>query len=240
MVVYGASATPLDCHLLARLTLCYDFTMDDGRADVSENLARARDLLIAIVGRILQTSNRRASVAMGAATNALTGTAFMGAVTGAVGSLGTAGTGAAIAGLSGAAKTTATLYWIGGLVGGGVAAGTAILGVSAIGVGVYGSIRVRRTILGHARREADLSDDELRILEATNALVSSIEAVLAKKMIVSREEVPLFFRVGVSPLLAEIDLALSRGRFDDLKTYSRMRLRGHVTNLRTLQRRMEV
>ena len=131
-------------------------------------------LLTAIVGRILQTSDRKASVAMGAATQAMAGTAFAGAVTGAIGSLGTAGTGAAIAGLSGAAKTSATLYWIGGLVGGGVAAGTAILGIGVIGAGVYGSIKVRRAILGHARRESELSDQELTILEAANALISAI------------------------------------------------------------------
>ena len=213
--------------------------MDAERHDASENLARARTLLIGIVGRILQTSDRRAGVAMGAAAHALTGTAFAGAVTGAIGPLGTAGTGAAIAGLSGAAKTTATLYWIGGIVGGGVAAGTVILGIGAIGAGVYGSIKVRRAILGHARRESELSDQELKILEAANALITAIRAVLDSKADASREELALFSRVGISPLLTEIDDALSRGRFDDLKVYGRVRLRGHVHNLRSLQRRLE-
>ena len=213
--------------------------MDENQPDPMKNLVRAQDLLIAIVGRILQTSDRKASVAMGAATNALTGTAFMGAVTGVVGSLGTAGTGAAIAGLSGAAKTTATLYWIGGLVGGGVAAGTAILGIGAVGAGVYGSIRVRRAILGHARHEGDLSDDELRILEAANALISSIRAVLDEKAPVGREELALFSRIGIAPLLKEVDRALSHHRFNDLSRYGRARLRGHVKNLRSLQQRME-
>lgn len=213
--------------------------MDEDPRNASEDLARVQKLLTAIVGRILQTSDRKASVAMGAATQAVTGTAFAGAVTGAIGTLGTAGTGAAIAGLSGAAKTSATLYWIGGLVGGGVAAGTAILGIGAIGAGVYGSIKVRRAILGHARRETELSDQELTILEAANALISAIGAVLDRKSEVSREELALFSRVGISPLLQEIDGALSRGRFDDLKVYGRTRLRGHVNNMRSLQKRLE-
>ena len=57
--------------------------MDEDPRNASEDLARAQKLLTAIVGRILQTSDRKASVAMGAATQAVTGTAFAGAVTGA-------------------------------------------------------------------------------------------------------------------------------------------------------------
>src|SRR6056297_2691719 len=138
------------------------------------HLRSISSFLTAIAARILQVSDRKASVALGAATNALAGSAFATAVMGAVGSLGTAGTGAAIAGLYGAAKTSATLAWIGGIVGGGVAAGTVVLGAGALGAGVYGSIKVRRVLLGHARRDDRISEREQSILHAIHSLTASI------------------------------------------------------------------
>lgn len=187
----------------------------------------------------MQVSDRKAGVVMGVATNTFMGSAFVTSVTGAVGSLGTAGTGAAIAGLSGAAKTTATLYWVGGLVGGGVAAGTVVLGAGALGVGIYGSIKVRRAILGHARREEGLSKEEQVILQATDALILAIRSVLDAGSEVTHREVTLLSRIGITPLLARIEMAFEEKRFDDLKIYNRVRLRGYVNNLRSLQTRLE-
>ena len=213
--------------------------MDRTQLEHRKSLARLLALLTSVTGRILQVSDRKAGVVMGVATKTLVGSAFVTTVTGAVGSLGTAGTGAAIAGLSGAAKTTATLYWIGGIVGGGVAAGTAILGAGAVGVGIYGSIKVRRAILGHARRKEGLSSEEQEILQAADALISAIRNVLDTETEVSDRELALVSRIGVTPLLERIDLAFTEKRFDDLKVYNRVRLRGHVNNLRSLQERLE-
>jgi len=207
--------------------------------DIYKDLARLLDSLTSITGRMLQISDRKAGVVMGVATKTLMGSAFVTTVTGTVGSLGTAGTGAAIAGLSGAAKTTATLYWIGGIVGGGVAAGTAVLGVGAIGVGIYGSIKIRRAILGHARRKEGLPDEEQAILQATDALIAAIRGALDARTEVSDRELALVSRIGITPLLAQIEMAFAENRFDDLKIYNRVRLRGHVNNLRSLQARLE-
>ena len=104
-----------------------------------ESLLKIRGFLTAINGRILQISNRKANAAMGAAASTVAGTAAASSITGLVGLFGTASTGTALAGLAGAAKSTATFYWIGSIVGGGVAAGTLIIGVGAVGAGVYGS-----------------------------------------------------------------------------------------------------
>lgn len=196
-------------------------------------------LLTSIAARILQVSDKKASVALGAATNALTGSAFAGALMGTVGSLGTAGTGAAIAGLSGAAKTTASLYWIGGIVGGGVAAGTFVLGAGALGAGIYGSVKVRRALLGSARREDTISDREQRILHAIQALTSSISDAMEAGDEVTPSELRLLSKIGLSPVLREIEEALDDDCFKVLTMYQRARLRGHVINLRKLQARME-
>ncbi|MDE0588572.1 hypothetical protein OU789_01390 [Halocynthiibacter sp. C4] len=195
-------------------------------------------LLTSIAARILQVSDKKASVALGAATNALAGSAFVAAVTGAVGSVGTAGTGAAIAGLFGAAKTSATLAWIGGVVGGGVAAGTMVLGAGALGVGLYGSVKVRRVLLGYARRSEAISPREQKILHAIQSLTASI-AKSRESSKTTTAELKLFSHIGLSPLVAEIEQALADGCFADLTTYQRTRLRGHVINLKKLQKRLE-
>lgn len=202
------------------------------------HLTDAQSLLTAISGRILQVSDRRASAAMGAASKTIIATSAASAVMGAVGTFGTASTGAAIAGLAGAAKTTASLYWIGGIVGGGVAAGTLMVGAGALGVGIYGSIKVRRAILGHAR-SGTLSDREQTIVLAVHALVEGIKTAAVSGKPISNREAALFSRLGITPLVAEVESALSDGAFADLKMYNRARLRGHLINLRSLQARME-
>lgn len=213
--------------------------MNKSHLDTRKDLTTALGFLTSITARILQVSDRKASVVMGVASNTIVGSAFLSTIMGTVGTLGTAGTGAAIAGLSGAAKTTATLYWVGGLVGGGVAAGTAVLGVGAVGAGIYGSIKVRRAILGHARRKEGLSNEEQTILQAADALITAIQNTLDTGAEVTDREMALMSRIGITPLLAQIELAFTENRFDDLKIYNRARLRGHVNNFRSLQTRLE-
>lgn len=106
-------------------------------SDHTKQLTNALGLLTSISGRIFQVSDRKAGVALGAASKALVGAAFASAVMGAIGTFGTASTTTAIATLSGAVKTTASLYWIGGMVGSGVAAGTVVWLLQEIG-GVSG------------------------------------------------------------------------------------------------------
>ncbi len=185
--------------------------------------------LTSMAADILQISDRRARVALGASANALFGATFATTVIGAVGALGSASTGASIAGLAGAAKSTATFYWIGGLVGGGVAAGTAVVGVGAVGVGIWGSMKARKAVLGTSRDKA-LSDVEQRIILAIGNLVQAIEKAV-KAGTPSQREVGLFVKIGLQPLLSEIEAGLASGAFDEMKVYRRVRLRGRVNNL---------
>lgn len=208
-------------------------------ADARQDLARLNGFLTSISARILQVSDHKASVAMGVASNAAVGSAFATSVTGLVGSFGYAGTGAALAGLSGAAKASATLAWIGGIVGGGVAAGTFVLGAGALGAGIYGSIRIRRAILGHSRRREELSEAEMRILEASSVLTAAIRDTLAADAPIGRREVVLMSRIGIVPLMEEVETALGAGRFADLNVYNRTLLRGHLNNLRSKLARLE-
>ena len=113
-----------------------------------------------------------------------------------------------------------------------MAAGGLVLGAGALGVGIYGSIKARRAIFGAARPEHALSEQEMRILEAIQALVVAIRAAQESGRDVTGRELALFSRIGVAPLLADIEAGLGTGIFDDLKTYYRIRLRGHVNNLR--------
>lgn len=212
--------------------------MENSDSNVRSDLEGLCDFLTAISARILQVTDRKAGAAMGAATNATIGSAFATTVMGAVGSLGTAGTGAAIAGLSGAAKTSATLAWIGGIAGGGVAAGTALLGAGALGVGIYGSIRVRRAILGYSRREEALSQHEQQILEAAGVLTIAIRKALEGDQIIDGREVAALSRIGITPFVENVEAAIETGKFADLNTYNRVRLRGHLNNLRAYQRRL--
>lgn len=204
-----------------------------GNSEAAAQLNAISESLTAIAGRILQTSDRKAAVVLGTSTKVVVGTMAAATATGLVGTLGTASTGAAIAGLSGAAKATATLFWIGGLVGGGVAAGGLVLGAGAVGVGIYGSIKARRAIFGAARPEQALSEQELRILEAIQALTAAIRAADESGREITDRELTLFSLIGVAPLLDNVEAALGAGVFDGLKFYHRVRLRGHVNNLRT-------
>lgn len=94
-----------------------------------------------------------------------------------VGTYGTAGTGTAIASLSGAAATNATLAWVGGLLGGGMATGAAVTGglALAVGVGVY------KLISSDARKYEQLSDEERHIIDSSSFMIALINEILEKK-----------------------------------------------------------
>lgn len=206
--------------------------------DNKRHLKDIETFLTAIAGRILQMSDRKASVALGAATSSAVGSAVATSVMGAIAAYGSASTGAAMAGLAGAAKTSATLYWIGGLVGGGVAAGGVVLGAGALGAGIYGSVKLRRAILGRSRRD-DLSDREQAIVLAIHALNQSIRETNSNGPAISDKELILFTRIGVTPLIEEVQRLLDSGQLSGMKIYNRARLRGHLINLQTLLTKLD-
>lgn len=206
--------------------------------DNQRHLKEIETFLTAIAGRILQVSDRKASVALGAATSTAVGSAVATSVMGVIGAYGSASTGAAMAGLAGAAKTSATLYWIGGLVGGGVAAGGVVLGAGALGAGIYGSVKLRRAVLGRSRRD-DLSEREHTIVLAIHALTQSIRETNSNGSAISDKELILFTRIGVTPLVEEVQRLLDSGQLSGMKIYNRARLRGHLINLQTLLTKLD-
>ncbi len=202
-----------------------------------KSLREIRSFLTAITGRILQLSDHKAGVALGAATSTLAGTTAASTIMGIVGTLGSASTGTALASLAGAAKTSATLYWIGGIAGGGAAAGAVIVGAGAIGAGIYGSRKVRRALLGQTRRDT-LSEREQEVVLAITTLVQAIDETLASRRELARRELELFSRIGITPLREAVQKRLADGAFSELTTYNRVRLRGHLNNLEALQGRL--
>lgn len=203
--------------------------------DTLHDLSRVLMLLKAIRDRLLQMPDRKTALVVGVGAKSLTGAAAYGSIMAGIGSFGTAGTGAAIAGLGGAAKTTASLYWLGGIVGGGVAAGSAVLTAGTVGAGIYGAVRLRRAMLGSARNPDDLSADEARILAAINIMILAIQNSLKSGNRITRQDLALFARIGIKPLLQTLEDALSAQAFASLKTVHRVRLRGHVKILSDLQ-----
>ena len=202
-------------------------------------LDQVEDILTGMVGSILQVSDRKARVALGAGVNVAAGAAVVGAGTGLVATFGSASTGTAIASLFGAAKSTATLYWIGGLVGGGVAAGGVIVAVGGAGAGFYAARRMRGAVFGKARAQEGIPQEEQRILTAIAILKSAIGKAAAEDREITPREMALFAKFGTEPLIAEIEEALDKGVFDKLTRYNRIRLRGHLHTLRHARKRME-
>jgi hypothetical protein len=133
-----------------------------------------RDELLHIVACVLQISRKGAEkwadqfgraiasklVAAGATTSLLA----------AVATFGTAGTGTAIASLHGAAAASATLAWIGGLVGGGMLAGSLLTG----GIGIAVGFASYKAFGSKARKFEELEAIDKRVVEACGGLAAAI------------------------------------------------------------------
>lgn len=110
-----------------------------------------------------------------AVTAKLAGVAATGTLLALVGTFGSASTGTSIATLSGAAATNATLAWVGGLAGGGMAAGAMITGGLSIVIGL-----AAYKMLGSERRAFDaLSISEQSIVQACWLLMAAIDELIA-------------------------------------------------------------
>lgn len=139
-----------------------------------ELLKITKEELIYINACILQispTESEQFAIKLGNAIAAKVGAGIgVGALLSLVSAFGTAGTGTAIAGLSGAAATNATLAWVGGLVGGGMATGTLLTG----GLGLVLGASIYRLLSSEARHYETLDECEQQIIEANCFLISAI------------------------------------------------------------------
>jgi hypothetical protein len=104
----------------------------------------------------------------------IAGISASGALLSLVSTFGTAGTGTAIASLSGAASTSASLAWVGGLLGGGMATGAVLTG----GVGIVAGLAAYKTLGSVGRNFEDLDETEQRIVQYCWMLIAMIDDYL--------------------------------------------------------------
>ena len=116
-------------------------------------------------------------------------------------SFGTASTGTAIASLSGAAATTAKLFWVGSIVGGGVATGAAAIGAASLIGGYFAASKGKRLLLGEGREEENLEAEEKYILSTCR----KVSIALQVESSVSKTDFIQICDVFLKPLLADID-----------------------------------
>ena len=180
--------------------------------DIMDSITRLTQIeasLLGVISAITQTPSKnvqRARLASSIATAKVTGVATTAGIFGLVSTLGTAGTGTAIGTLSGAASTSATLAWIGGLGGGGMAAGAIVLPLTGIAAGATATMYLRRKLHGRPRLLNELHPFEDEILFGADNLIHSLDTL-------SKEDVPEptsdELRLGLKLLIARIERYLA-------------------------------
>lgn len=149
-------------------------------ADAHELLRNTKVELAYVSACMLQISvadsNQLAGQFGKAVTAKLVGAGTTAALLAIVSSLGSASTGTAIATLSGAAATKATLAWVGGLVGGGMAAGTVLTG----GVSIVVGLAAYKALTSERRPFESLSELEVRLVQSCWMLMAICDAYLSK------------------------------------------------------------
>jgi hypothetical protein len=156
---------------------------------VDELLNNTKRELTFISACIMQVSAGEAEKVAGqfgaAIVSKITGVVTTGALLTLVSAFGTAGTGTAIASLSGAAATNATLAWVGGLLGGGMAAGAVLTGGASVVVG----LAAYKLLSSERRAFESISESEQRIVQSCWLLIAMIDDFLADKNCTFDQEV---------------------------------------------------
>jgi hypothetical protein len=184
-----------------------------GIMDINSQLAQIEASLLGVISAITQTPSknvRRARLASSIATAKVTGVATTAGIFGLVSTLGTAGTGTAIGTLSGAASTSATLAWVGGLVGGGMAAGAIVLPLTGIAAGATATMYLRRKLHGRPRLLNELHPFEHEILFGADNLIRPLD-ILSKEGVPepTSDELRLYAHDGLKPLISCIERYLT-------------------------------
>lgn len=155
-----------------------------------------------IVSCILQSSHKEASQFSNMVGKAIISKiSSAGATTGImslVATYGTASTGTAIAGLHGAAAYSATIGWIGGIVGSILTGGLAL----AVGVGTY------KLLSSQARDYSSINERERYFVDCCIILIRYIDEWLGKDEIIKTEELKRFSQNDLTPLINEINSEL--------------------------------
>lgn len=188
------------------------------RALLEHTRAGLNDLVACILqldGKSAGAYTARAATAVGAK---MAGAGVSTGLLGLVSTFGTASTGTAIAGLSGAAQTTATLYWVGSWVGGGVAWGTAITG----GLAITLALAAYPLLKSKPRTEQSFTSIDAAIMNTSLALIAQIDAELAKNAEPSTAEMVEFYRAVITPFYAvlQTNIADIASRLDNRNAFA--------------------
>ena len=147
--------------------------------DTRDLLEQTRRELGNVSACIMQISSKESSKLANqfgtAILPAASGIAASSALFSLVAALGTAGTGTAIGSLSGAAASSATLAWIGGVLGGGIAAGALLTG----GVGIVVGLAAYKVLSSDSRSFGNLSLVEQNIVKLSWLAMTIVDEYLA-------------------------------------------------------------
>lgn len=171
----------------------------------SDSLEHLEQILIRTIAAIRQESERRTRIMVNVALSKSAGTVAFVSIAAWVAAFGVASTGTPIAALSGAAATTATLYWMGSLVGLGAAAGGVILAGAGIGISVAAGIWGRKRLIGKPRTDDSLQDHERAIVYASHSLIVAVRAQIKSGDKAKPDDMRLFAEHGLIPLANQIN-----------------------------------
>ncbi|MBB6465844.1 hypothetical protein HNQ96_001702 [Aminobacter lissarensis] len=174
-------------------------------APVANSLESLETVLTSTVAAIRQDSEKRTRIFVNAVIGKTSGVVAVGGITALISAFGAASTGTAIGSLSGAAATTAQLYWVGSILGLGVAAGSVIVASTGLGVGVVAAILGKRRLLGRPRRETDFEEHEKAILAACMTLIKALRTQSETRTRATAEELRLVAKHALLPIVVQID-----------------------------------
>ena len=197
-------------------------------------LTEAIDILQDAVGAILQLNKKAKGKIFEALLAKGGGLAATKGVVGLVSTFGTASTGTTIGSLSGAAASNASLYWIGSIVGGGVATGTFILGIIAVAAALIGA----RYWRGKKRSEGDLDEHEKRILKTIEIIIPHLHQDINNSQRLDKEYATSFLSLW-QDLIHHIDRYLKNNAQDRLVFLHRFRLYRVYDRMKKLKNNFE-
>ena len=160
----------------------------------------ADSVLLQLIASVRQTSHKKASRIASALIAKVSGVAGASGVLGLIGLFGTASTGTAIVGLSGAAKSTATLYWLGSLVSGGVVVGTVLTG----GIGLVSGYFGLKWWKGKPRNPEDLTEEENAIVNASISLIKAFREQLELNASIAEKDANFLREEAWDPLVSVV------------------------------------
>lgn len=178
------------------------FAAEDTR-ELLTNTRRELARVSACVMQISSSESEKLASQFGSAVLAkATGVAATGTLLALVAAFGTAGTGTAIASLSGAAAANATLAWVGGLLGGGMAAGAAVTG----GLGLVVGLAAYKLLGSESRPFESLNETEQRLVQTCWLAIAIIDEYLEGRIEqFTEQEAEQLLKHVFRPLLEELE-----------------------------------